>query len=80
LRPPRKLPGMESGDLTTAEADRLYTTLFAHLNYLRRLKRRMEDLRFPRDDALYLAVAAAYEAVWQLRQEAHGLSRRMGAR
>ena len=71
---------MDSGDLTTAEADRLYTALYSHLNYLRRLKRRMEDLRFPRDDKLYLAVAAAYEAVWQLRQEAHGLSRRMGAR
>jgi hypothetical protein len=71
---------MNNGDLTTAQADKLYTALFAHVNYLRRLKRRMEELRFPRDDALYVAVSAAYEAVWQLRQEAHGLSRRMGAR
>ena len=40
----------------------------------------MEDLRFSLDDPLYVAVSAAYEAVWQLRKEAHGLSRRMGAR
>jgi hypothetical protein len=59
---------MDSGDLTTAELDKLYM----QLNYLRRLKRRMEDLRFPRDDALYLAVSAAWEAVWRHRQEAHG--------
>jgi hypothetical protein len=38
---------MDSGDLTTTEADKLDLALFAHVNYLRRLKRRMEDLRLP---------------------------------
>jgi hypothetical protein len=71
---------MTSDDLTAEQASRLYDELFRHVNYLLRLRKRMEDLRFERDDPLYMAVSEAYDAVWRLRQQAHGLSTQMGCR
>lgn len=66
---------MDSDYLTAEQAAALYTALFDHLNYLWRVKRRMEELRFPEDDPLYRATRAAYDALWQLRQRVHSLSR-----
>ena len=70
---------MTSDDLTAEQASRLYEELFCHVNYLQRLRKRMEDLRFDRNDLLYMAVSEAYDAVWRLRQQAHGLSVRRDA-
>ncbi len=71
---------MDSHELTVEQASQLHTALFSHLNYLLRLKKRMQELRFPDDDPLYLSVTAAYDAVWRLRQQTHGLSTPMGCR
>lgn len=71
---------MVSDQLTAEQASELYGGLFRHVNYLLRLKRRMEDLRFPHDDPLYVAATAAYDAAWRLRQQVHGLSTQMGCR
>jgi hypothetical protein len=43
---------MTSDDLTAEQASKLYEALFPHVNYLLRLKKRWEDLRFPEDDPL----------------------------
>ena len=71
---------MNSTDITAAQARKLHEALFPHVNYLLRLTRRLEDLRFPADDPLRVAVANAYDAVWRLSQEAHHLAIRMGCR
>jgi hypothetical protein len=69
---------MTSDDLTADQASRLYEALLPHVNYLLRLKKRLEDLRFADDDPLRLAATRAYDAAWELRQEAHRRSVRMG--
>jgi hypothetical protein len=51
---------MDSDQITAEQASQLYAALFRHVNYLLRLKKRMEDLRFPDDDPLYVAATAAY--------------------
>jgi hypothetical protein len=71
---------MTSDDLTTEQASKLYEALFPHANVLLRLKRQLEELRFDEDDPLCLAATRAYEAVWELWQEAHSRSTRMGCR
>ena len=71
---------MTSDDLTAEQASQLYEALFPHVNYLLRLKKRLEDLRFAEDDPLRVAATKAYEAAWELRQEAHRRSVRMGVR
>jgi len=63
---------MTSDDLTPDQASR------PHVIYLLRLKRRLEDLRVPEDDPLRLDTAKAYEAAWELRQEAYRRSVRIG--
>jgi hypothetical protein len=71
---------MNSTDLTVSQARELYAALFPHVNYLLRLTRRLEELRFPADDPLRLAANRAYDAAWKLSQEAHHLAVRMGCR
>jgi len=71
---------MNSDDLTAAQARELHDALFPHLNYLLRLKRRLEELRFPADDPLRVAATDAYEAAWRLSREAHVLAVRLGRR
>ena len=66
---------MTSDDLTAEQASRLYEALFPHVNYLLRLKKRLEDLRFADDDPLRLAATKAYDSAWELRQEAHRRSK-----
>jgi hypothetical protein len=69
---------MTSDDLTADQASRLYEALFPHVNYLLRLKKRLEELRFAEDDPLLVAATKAYDAVCELRHEAHRRSVRMG--
>jgi hypothetical protein len=69
---------MTSDDLTAEQASRLYEALFPHVDYLLRLKKRLGDLRFADNDPLRVAATKAYEAAWELRQEAHRRSVRMG--
>jgi hypothetical protein len=69
---------MTSDDLTAEQASKLYEALFPHVNYLLRLKKRLEDLRFDDIDPLLLATTKACEAVWELRQEAHRRSEQKG--
>jgi hypothetical protein len=59
--------------LTTAQTSRLHDDLFPHVNYLLRLRKRMEELRLQRDP-LYSVICRAYDAAWQLMREAHSRS------
>jgi hypothetical protein len=68
---------MTSDNLTADQASRLYDALFPHVNYLLRLKKRLEDLRFAGYDPLRLAAAKAYEADWGATPEAHRRSIRI---
>jgi hypothetical protein len=70
---------MNSRELTAEQAHALHAALFPHVNYLLRLSRRLEVLRFPADDPLRVAATRAYDSAWQLYQEAHRLSVRMGS-
>jgi hypothetical protein len=58
---------MDSGDLTTAQAETMGVALGPYLRYLHRVKRRMEVRSFPMTDELFQATNAAYDA-------AHGLT------
>jgi hypothetical protein len=68
---------MRGRDLTKAQASRLHDLLFPHVNYFLRLRKRLEELGFDRNDPLYLATDAAYQKAWELSQQAHDLSIRM---
>jgi hypothetical protein len=70
---------MDSTELSQEQAGELHAALFKHLNFLLRLKNRLEELRFPADDPLRVAATDAYTACWKLSQEAHRLSVRMGS-
>ncbi len=70
---------MNSADLSQEQARELHAALFPHLNFLARLKNRLEELRFPADDPLWIAATDAYNATWKLSQEAHHLAVRMGS-
>ena len=67
-----------SSEINAAQARELHESLFPHLSYLLRLMRRLEELRFPADDPLRVAVTNAYDAAWKLSQDAHDLAVRMG--
>jgi hypothetical protein len=69
---------MDSSQLTIEQAGKLHEALFSHVNYLLRLQQRLETRGFPADDPLMVAAKKAYQAVWELRQQAHSLSCRMG--
>jgi hypothetical protein len=47
-------------------------------NFLLRLKRRCEELRFPADDPLRVLATNAYDAAWRLSLEIHSRSVSMG--
>jgi hypothetical protein len=65
---------MNRDDIKHWQAERICKALFPTKNYLVRLRRRMEQRRFPHDDPLYLLVCAAHEALNRLRLDVHYLS------
>jgi hypothetical protein len=69
---------MNSRDLTHEQFRKLDEALFRGVNYLVRLKTRMEKEGFPENDPLYVRVKAAYEASRELSRFAHSQSFQMG--
>jgi hypothetical protein len=65
---------MDSSKLTTEQAARLSKSLYPHLNYLCRMRRRMELIGFPPGDPLFLLVSRAYDSLQQLSVEVHYMS------
>ena len=64
---------MNSDDITKSQAKIISEALFPGTNYLVRLKKKMEDQDFPRDDKLYVLVCAAYDAMLRVCHEVHYL-------
>lgn len=68
---PATLSGMDSRDLTKAQAEVLLSRIWPMLNYLNRLKQRMERRRFPTGDKLYSRVVAAHNDLHSLAITLH---------
>lgn len=64
------LSGMDSGDLSSIDADRIRKAL-PSVAYLSALKRRMEQRGFPPDDPLYRHVVQAQQALSDLHIHVH---------
>jgi hypothetical protein len=64
---------MNHTDITKEQAKEIAQALFPPVNYLARLRRRMEQRGFPHADPLYVRVCAAHEEVNRLRLEVHYL-------
>lgn len=64
---------MTENDLASWQVRRLRERLFPPLNYLERLKSRMEK-NFPPADPLFVAVMAAYTSMVDLSMKLHYLS------
>ena len=65
---------MDRAAVTKDQAKTINKALFPQLNYLYRLRERMQKIGFPHDDKLYLMVCTAYDAVLRLHGEIHYLS------
>jgi hypothetical protein len=65
---------MNRDDVTKAQAKRIYAALWSSANYLARLRRRMEQRRFPHVDPLYVRVCATNEELNRLMMDLHYLS------
>ncbi len=65
---------MDRSAVTKEQAKTINKALFPGLNYLCRLRERMEKVGFPQDDKLFLMVCKAYDAVRALHGETHYLS------
>ena len=62
---------MNSNDLTTEQAGILSRGIFRGLNYLFRVKTRMEKAGFTPSDPLYQLVCKAYDATHRLSVDLH---------
>jgi hypothetical protein len=62
---------MDSSDLTRDQLHQLNAVIGRHLNYLARLRGRMEQVGFPDDDPLFRLVVDAENAIHRLRIELH---------
>jgi hypothetical protein len=60
------------------QSRRIHSAIYPCVNYLVRLKKRMEATGFPQDDLLYQLVIQAYDAVHRLYTELHYLSCQSG--
>ena len=65
---------MDRESIKKSQAAVINKSLFRSLNYLLRLRERMQQVGFPHDDKLYLMVCKAYDAVHALHIETHYLS------
>lgn len=65
---------MDRDSVKKSQATTINKALFPKLNYLYRLRKRMEEVGFPHDDKLYLLVCKAYDAMYALNVETHYLS------
>jgi hypothetical protein len=62
---------MDSSDLKPQQAARLCAALRRSLDYVGRVRRRMEQLGFPPDDSLYRAASRAHDALQEFHVRAH---------
>ena len=70
---------MDSGDLTTAQAEKIRDALIPHVRYLFKLRRRMQAQGFPLTDELFQATDRANDAAQDdLAMALHYLSCRSG--
>ena len=65
---------MDRTALKKSQAKTVSEALFPGMNYLFRLRERMEKVGFPQDDKLFKMVCAAYDAMHRLSVEVHYLS------
>jgi hypothetical protein len=65
---------MDRTTIKRRHAAAISKALYTGMNYLIRLKTRMEKVGFPPDDPLYKLVASAYDAMHRLSVEVHYLS------
>lgn len=65
---------MDSSNLTIQQARTLTESLRRPLNYLGKLRRRMELTGFPPNDPLYQATTRAFNAMQELHVRTHYLS------
>ena len=65
---------MDRKSLKKSQAAKINKSLFPNLNYLYRLRKRMEEVGFPHDDKLSMLVCKAYDAMHALNVETHYLS------
>lgn len=65
---------MSSSDLSNDQARKVNESLRPMLEYVGKLKGRMEQVGFPINDKLYMAVVAAYDGLHSATIESHLLS------
>ena len=65
---------MDRETIKKSQAKIISSALFPGMNYLYRLRERMQKVGFPHDDKLYLLVSNAYDAMHRLSVEVHYLS------
>ena len=65
---------MTNDDLTAEQLSAIAKALFPGVNYLLRLKARMQAKGFEPDDPLFVLACAAHEATNRLRLEVHARS------
>jgi hypothetical protein len=65
---------MDRDTIKKSHAKKISGALFPGMNYLYRLRERMQKVGFPHNDQLYLLVCKAYDAMHHLSVEAHCLS------
>lgn len=62
---------MDSDDLTAEQLERIHEVLGGFMNYLVRLKLRMEENSFPDDDRLFRCVKDTHEELHKLLVHLH---------
>ena len=65
---------MESADLTLAQSQSMLTAVRRQLDYLDRLRRRMDATGFPPTDLLYQSTLRAFNAMQELSVRLHYVS------
>jgi hypothetical protein len=65
---------MKKQDITKEQAAQLSKQMFGPMNFLWRLRERMEKRGFPHNDPLYVLVCEAYTAMHKLSVSVHYLS------